>query len=103
MEIRVSRYPHDRIGDDIVDSLLTTNDVGFERGLFELNEQVSTIEHEFTGPLAPYISTGEIVEISDGKRVVRGKVTYFNQNISISPDGRTYDPKTTIRIVRMES
>jgi hypothetical protein len=102
MQIRVSRGAGDRIGDDIVDPLLTDNSVGLARGTHELNEQISVIEHEFTGPLADYINTGSIVEVSDGKRTFRGKVTYFNQTLSISPDGRTYDPKTTIRVVRME-
>ena len=102
MEIRVSRAPGDRIGDDIVDPLLTNNAVALERGRHELNEQVSTIEHEFTGPLTDFINTGSIVEVSDGKRTFRGKVTYFNQTLSISPDGRVYSPKSTIRVVRME-
>ena len=80
MEIRVSREPADRIGDDIVDPLLTDNAVGFERGRFELNEQVSAITHEFVGPLNNLQETGSLVQLADSRQVVRGKVTYFNQN-----------------------
>jgi uncharacterized protein (DUF1015 family) len=82
--------------------MLTSNAVGYARGTYELNEQVSVVEHEFGGPLGPFQDTGKIVQVSDGKRVFNGKVTYFNQRILISPDGRAYDPQITIRVVRPE-
>lgn len=102
MEIRVSRFPHDRIADDIVDPLLTDQGIGLSRGTYELNEQITTATHEFSGPLSDYKDTGTINEVSDGKRVFRGKLTYFNQRLTIDADGKVYDPQTTIRIIRPE-
>lgn len=64
------------VGDDIVDELLSTQDVARERGRNELDEH-STNKSEKTldVPFENLISIGELVEVADTGQAYKSKVT----------------------------
>lgn len=102
MQIRVIRGAGDRQGPSIVDSLLTDNSVGRERGITEINDSVSKKIQDGNCPLLPFIDTGTIAQIAEDREVNRGKVVFFSQTVDIDQSGKRYYPTSSIKIERIE-
>ena len=84
MEIIVERPPPDKQGDDIVDPLLSTEEVGLSRGRAELDENSSA--HQLNTLVINYragLQLGQLVEVVDLMlaRVWKGKIIGITQQI----------------------
>jgi len=101
MQIRCIRGLGDRKGPDIVDKLLTDQSVGRARCTREINASVSKKIEDANCPLLSFTNTGTHSQVSDGKKIYKGRVTFFSLTIDIEESGAEYFPSSSLRIQRV--
>ena len=98
ISIVVERAPADRVGEDIVDPLLTSEPAALERGRNEIDGQCSErVIVSINGPHRRWIQPGKLVEYHGQRSTWRGQVTQCA--ITITRDGDTF---TADRALEME-
>jgi hypothetical protein len=101
MQIRVIRGNGDRIGPNIVNSLLTDNSIAREKGTWAINDSTSKKVENANCPLLSFQDTGLLAEVTTKKEKYKGKITFFSQTIDIDKDAQTFFPASSLRIQRV--
>lgn len=84
ISVIVERAPADKQGDDIVDALITANNVALERGRNEIDSNFTNRESvSSTGPCQGYMRQGRLIEISDSEQLAwRGIIRTVAINVT---------------------
>ncbi|MFT5728755.1 MAG: hypothetical protein ACI8PB_002911 [Desulforhopalus sp.] len=101
MQITVSRAPADNQGADIIDELLTTDQVAVARGRREI-DYVSTdrVDESCQCPAHAYIPTGALAGVTEAAGGWRGLVRYWSLTLTVDDAGALFTADTRLSIER---
>ena len=101
MQITVSRQPADRQGPDIVDELLTTDQVGIARGRREIDYNCSSrTEKACQCPKHDYMPTGSLTKVTESSGKWPGLVRYWSLTLTVDDNGSRFTADTRLSIER---
>lgn len=85
MKIIVQRQPADKQGDDIVDTLLKTEQAGVERGTAAINYSEKDRRNlTCEGVINQVVEPGKVVQLTDRERTHKGFVTMFARTYTVN-------------------
>lgn len=101
MQITVSRPPADRQGPDIIDELLTSDQVAIARGRREVDyNSTDRIEESCQCPKHAYMPAGSLARVTEASGQWPGKVRYWSLTLTIDESGERYTADTRLTIER---
>jgi hypothetical protein len=101
MQITVSRAPTDNQGPDIVDDLLTTDQVGLARGRRNVDySSTNRINESCQCPAHSYIPTGSLAGVTEAADKWRGLNRYWSLTLTVDTGGESFTADTRLSIER---
>ena len=101
MSITVTRGAGDRQGGDVIDPLLTSDQVAIARGRREIDYSISSrINEQCQCPKHDFIATGSLAQVIETEKKWRGIVRYFSLTLTLDGDGSYFTADTGLHIER---